>query len=204
MAGFSGSSPAWRTWSSGTSVAAAAPDRVGERRGDVLREAQRLADLADRHARAVVDHRGADRGAVAAVALVDVLDHLLAPLVLEIDVDVGRLAALLGDEAGEERVALGRIDRGDAEAEADGAVGGRAAALAEDVLVPGEVDDVVDGQEVAGVVELLDERELLADQGLDLRRERRRRSASSRRLQVRSSRCCCGVLPGGTGSSGYS
>ena len=37
----------------------------------------------------------ADRGAIAAVALVDILDHFLAPLVLEIDVDVGRLAAVL-------------------------------------------------------------------------------------------------------------
>ena len=46
------------------------------------------------------------RGAVAAVGLVDPLDHLLAPLVLEVDVDVGRLAALLGDEALEQQVVL--------------------------------------------------------------------------------------------------
>ncbi len=46
-----------------------------------------------------MDHGGADPGAVAAVAFVDVLDHLLAALVLEIDVDVGGLAARLGDEA---------------------------------------------------------------------------------------------------------
>ena len=70
------------------------------------RQAQRLADLADRHARAVVDDGGADRGAVAAVALVDVLDHLLAPLVLEVDVDVGRLVALGRDEALEQQVDL--------------------------------------------------------------------------------------------------
>jgi hypothetical protein len=31
------------------------------------------------------------------------LDHLLAPLVLEIDIDVGRLAAIGGDEALEQR-----------------------------------------------------------------------------------------------------
>ena len=48
---------------------ALAPDRVGERRGDVGRQAERLADLADRPARAVMDHGGADRGAIAAVAL---------------------------------------------------------------------------------------------------------------------------------------
>ncbi len=48
----------------------------------------------------------ADAGAVAAVARVDILDHLLAPLVLEIDVDVGRLAPRRGDEALEQKVVL--------------------------------------------------------------------------------------------------
>jgi hypothetical protein len=42
-----------------------------------------------------MDHGGAKARAVAAVLLVDVLDHLLAPLVLEVDVDVGGLLALL-------------------------------------------------------------------------------------------------------------
>ena len=76
-------------------VAPVAPDRVGEGRGDVRRQAERLADLADRHARAVMDHGGADRGPLAAVAPVEILDDLLAPLMLEIDVDVRRLVALL-------------------------------------------------------------------------------------------------------------
>ena len=43
---------------------------------------------------AIADHRRGERGAIAAVSVVDVLDHLLAPLMLEIDVDVGRLVAL--------------------------------------------------------------------------------------------------------------
>jgi hypothetical protein len=59
-----------------------------------------------RRAGAVGDDGGGDAGAVAAVLLIDVLDHLLAPLVLEIDVDVGRLVALGGDEALEEKVGL--------------------------------------------------------------------------------------------------
>ena len=61
-------------------------------------------------------------------------DDLVAPLMLEIDVDVGRLVALLGDEALEQRVDHVRADLGDAEAEADDRIGGRAAPLAEDVL----------------------------------------------------------------------
>ncbi len=149
---------------------AVAPHRLGQRRGDVLGQAQDLADFADGAARAVMDDGGADRRAMAAVALVDVLDHLLAPLVLEIDVDVGRLAAVLGNEAGEQQVALVRIDRGDAEAKADRAVGRRAAALAEDflVLAAREGDDVVHGEEVARIVELGDQRELVAQAFLHL------------------------------------
>ena len=85
---------------------AIAPDGLGERRGHVRRQSQHLADLADGAARAVMDDGRADRRAVAPVAVVDVLDHLLAPLVLEIDVDVGRLAAVLRDEAREQQIAL--------------------------------------------------------------------------------------------------
>ena len=88
---------------------------------------------------------------------------------LEIDVDVGRLAAVLRDEAGEQQLAFVRIDRGDAEAIADGAVGRRAAALAEDVLVCARKgDDVVDGEEIARVVELGDEREFLVEPSSDV------------------------------------
>ena len=134
IAGLSGSSPAWRICSSG-SPSLIAPDGLGQRRRHVRRQPQRLADLADRAARAIVDDGRADRGAIAPVALVNILDHLLAPLVLEIDVDVGRLAAVLRNEAGEQKLGLVRIDRGDAEAKADGAVGRRAAALAENFFV---------------------------------------------------------------------
>ena len=55
---------------------------------------------------------------------------------------------------------------------ADGAVGGRAAPLGEDVLAPAEVDDVPDDQEVAGEVELLDQVQLLLDLRLGLGGER--------------------------------
>src|SRR4029453_8636936 len=119
-------------------VAAIAPDHAGQRRRHVLLEAQRLADLADRHARPVMDDGGADRGALAAVAIVEILDHLLAPLMLEIDVDVRRLTPLGGDEALEQEIDRGGVDSGDAEAIADRAVGGGAAALAEDLLAAGE------------------------------------------------------------------
>ena len=148
-------------------VAPAAPLRRGETAGHVGGEAERLADLAHGAARPVRDHRRDDAGAIAPVFLVDVLDDLLAPLMLEIDVDIGRLAPLGGDEAREEQVVLGRVDRGDAEHVADGGIGGRAAPLAENALVLGDPDDVEDGEEVALVSEPLDEGELLLELRLD-------------------------------------
>ncbi len=98
------------------------------------------------------------------------LDHFLAPLMLEIDVDVGRLLALLGNEALEQQIAGRRVDRGDAEAIADGAVGRRPPSLAQDRRVEAarEGDDVVDGQEIAREVELLDQPQLLVELGQDL------------------------------------
>jgi hypothetical protein len=71
-------------------------------------------------------------GAVAAVFLVDVLDHFLAPLMLEVDVDVGRLLALFGDEALEQQIAGRRVDGSDAEAITDRAVRRAATPLAQD------------------------------------------------------------------------
>ena len=97
---------------------------------------QRLADVAQRRARAIADHRRRQRRAVAAVFPIDVLDHLLAALMLEVDVDVGRLVALAGNEALEHSISMSEgVDRGDAEAVADGGVGGGAATLTENALL---------------------------------------------------------------------
>src|SRR5256885_6068912 len=147
----------------GDALVGPTPDDAGERGDDILRQSERLPDLADRAAGAVADHGRGDAGAVAAVFVVDVLDDLLAPLMLEIDIDVGRLAARGADKALEQHVDLRRIDRGDAEAIADDRVGRRAAALAQDVLAARELDNVVHGEEIAREIELLDQLELVFD-----------------------------------------
>ena len=149
-------------------AAAHAPDRGGERADGVLAQPESLADFADRRAAAIGDDGRGDAGMVASVALVDVLDHLLAPLVLEIDVDVGRLAAILGDEALEQQAAFARVDVGDAQAVADRRVRRRAAALAEDVLAARIADDVMHGEEVGRVIELPDQRQLMREGLADL------------------------------------
>ncbi len=97
-------------------------------------DAQRPPHIAQRRARAVADDHAGERGAVAAVLAVDVLDDLFAALVLEVDVDVGRLVALGADEALEQQRGARRVDRGHAQAVADRRIGRAAAALAQDAL----------------------------------------------------------------------
>jgi hypothetical protein len=108
--------------------------------------------------------RARSRSALAAVLAIDVLHHLLAPLVLEIDVDIGRLVALAADEALEQQLHTRRIDLGDAERVADRGVGGRATALAENALVAGVADHVVHGQKEVLVAQLADQCQLLVDE----------------------------------------
>src|SRR6516225_11282156 len=149
-------------------IVAPAPDDTGERSDDIDAETQGLADFADCRARAVADHRGGETRPVAAVFLVDVLDYLLAPLMLEIDIDVGRFIAGSTDEALEQYVDPRRIDRGDAEAIADDRISRRATPLTQNVALPRETHDVVDSQKIAGIVEPLDQLEFVLDQTADL------------------------------------
>ncbi len=122
------------------------------------RKAQGLADLARRRPCAVGDDIGGHGGAVRPVALVDVLDDLFALVAGgQVEIDVGPLAALLGQEALEQELHLDRVDGGDGEGVADRRVGGRAAALGHDVLPLAEADDVPDDEEIARQIELLDQ-----------------------------------------------
>src|SRR4026208_1246842 len=75
----------------------------------------------------------------------------------------GPLAARFREEPLEQQVHADRIDRGDPEAVADGAVGRRAAPLHQDPVLAAEIDHVPDDEEVAGEIELLDQIELAFD-----------------------------------------
>ena len=136
---------------------------LGHRVDAVEIEPERPADVAQRGARPVADHHAGQRGPVAAVLAVDVLDHLFAALVLEIDVDVGRLVALGRDEALEQQAGLGRVDLGDAQAVADHRIGRAAATLAEDALGARPLHDVGHGEEVGLEPQLPDQRQLVLD-----------------------------------------
>src|SRR5690606_4250334 len=86
-----------------------------------------------------------ERRAPCAVFPIDVGDDLVAPLVLEVDIDIRRLVALPGDEAFEERVDYVGSDIGDVQAITDDRIGGRSAPLAKDALFAGKLHDVVNG-----------------------------------------------------------
>ena len=127
------------------------------------RHGQRLAHIAQGAARAVGGDHGGNGGALAAVFGIDVLDDLLAPVVLKIDVDVGRLAALFADEALEQQVRIFGGHRRDAQHIADDRVGGRAPPLAQDALAARKAHDVVHCEEVHLVLAVRNQRKLLAD-----------------------------------------
>ena len=189
----------------GRDAAAVEPVLALRDRLDALQvDAERAAGVAQRRARPVADDDGGERGAVAAVLAVDVLDHLLAALVLEVDVDVGRLVALDADEAAEQQRGAARIDLGDEEAVADQRVGGAAAALAEDALRARPGDDVGDGEEVGLVLELGDDRELALDR-LPMRLGQAVAESASARLRRRAFAATTPASrPAGTISCGYS
>ena len=126
-------------------------------------EAERLGGVAHRHPRPVADDVGHLRGVAAAVGVVDPLDDLLAPVGVEVDVDVGLLVAVRGDEPLERQLVEDRVDRGDAEGVADRRARRGAAALAQDAALAGEGDDVVDDDEVAGEVLLGDDPQLVLE-----------------------------------------
>jgi hypothetical protein len=82
--------------------------------------------------------------------LVDVLDHLLAPHRLDVDVDVRRAVARLGEEPLEQQAVLHSVHRGDPQGITDRRVRGAAPPLREDPVGAAELHDVVDHEEVPG------------------------------------------------------
>ncbi len=105
-----------------------------------------------------------------AVFAVDVLDDFFAPLVLEVDVDVGWFVAFGADEALEQHAHSRRVDLGDTQAITHRRIGRAAAPLAQDALGARPLHDVGHGQEVGLVFQLRDQRELVLHQAQHLGR----------------------------------
>jgi hypothetical protein len=183
-----------------------APDLRRECLQHVLRHAERASDIPHGRARAITDDGGAECRAVRTVGIVDPLDHFLPALVLEIHVDIGRLAALFRDEALEEKAAiLHRVDRRDPKDETDGAVCSRSPTLAEDRdrQVAGMVDDGIHGEEIGRVFHFLDEPQFVEKLVAHRLRHTFRDSVSAAPSQVYFSSASCGVRCEYSFSSGY-
>ena len=130
----------------------------------------RIAGLPEQHPGRVLDRRlGLDRGvgddlgdAVLAVLLRGVADHLAAPALVEVHVDVGHRDALGVEEPLEDQLVLDGVQVGDAERVGHQRAGGRAAAgTAPDAHRLGVLDEVGHHQEVAGEPHLDDDRDLV-------------------------------------------
>ena len=91
---------------------------------------------------------------------IDVLNHFFTAIVLDVEIDIGRLSALLRYEALEEKPHTHRIDGGDPQAVANRRVGGRAASLTEDVLLSAVPHDLPHREEIPVVLEVLNDGEL--------------------------------------------
>ena len=138
-----------------------------------------FADLARGAAAAISDHIRGHGRAVFAVTAINFLDHAFAPIAArKIEIDIGPAFAAFAQETLEDEMIAHWIDRRDAEAITNRAVGRAAAALHHDVVLAAEIDDVPDDQKISGEAELLNEREFFfeltfhrrADRGVTLLR----------------------------------
>ena len=131
-------------------------------------KAQRLAHIPDGAAGAITNHGGGQGGPLTAVALVNVLNNLFTPFVLEIHIDVGGLIPVFGDEPFKQQFHIGRVHLGDAQAVTDRGIGCGSPALAKNALAPGKVDDVVDGEKIVFVAQFGNQLQFFANQCLHL------------------------------------
>ena len=137
---------------------------------------QRLADVADRTTRAIRREARDERGVLAAVALGDADDQLLADVAREVEVDVRHRGELAVEEATEREVGRDRVDVREAGQVADERPDRRAAPATGRQHVPHraraahlegdlarELEHLPVQQEEAGEAELVDQRELLLE-----------------------------------------
>ncbi len=139
----------------------AAVDVTGERIDLGRGESEGLAHVPQHRSGPVGDDVGHHRRPLTSVTPVAILDHLLPPIRLEVEIDVGGPAPFLGQETLERELEPDRVDPGQPQAAAHGRVGAGAPDLAVDVTGAGELDDVPHHQEVAGESQPVDHVELV-------------------------------------------
>ena len=170
-------------------------------------EAQRLAHFPPRHAIAISNDVGGHGRAAFTVAFVQILDNALALVAAgQIEIDVGPLAAFFRKKTLEKQFHADGIDGGDAQRIADGAVGGRASSLHQNVLLATEADQVPHDQKISGQLEFFDQRQFALNLavGTALQAGIWPAIALLKPSRVRSRRKDIMVSPSGTGYFGNS
>ena len=100
-----------------------------------------------------------------AVLLLDVLDHLAAALLAEVDVDIGRFPAAFVQEPLEEQVVFQRADVAQIQRVGHQRADARSAGRGRNALLAGEADEVPDDQEVVGETQLVDHVQFAIERG---------------------------------------
>ena len=150
------------------------------------RHLQHASDVADHRLRLHRAERDDLRHVLAAVLAGDVVDHLTAPPLAEVDVDVGHRHALRVQEPFENQVEVERVDVGDAQRVGDEAPGRRSAAGPHrNPLFARVADEIPDDHEVPGVLHLLDHLDLVREAALVLVDRVRERAGQRQLLQPR-------------------
>ena len=120
------------------------------------------ADVAQHGARLQFSEGDDLRDPVAAVFVLDVVQHLVAPVLAEVDVEVRHRDALGIEEALEQQAPAQRIEVGDGQRPGDDRARARAAARADRyALLLRPLDEIGDDQEIAGEAHLHDDVELV-------------------------------------------
>src|SRR5262245_13215617 len=96
----------------------------------ILGIAENLRHFANGAATAIANQSRREPRAITSILFVDVLNNLFAAFMLEVDIDVRRLATFFGDEAVKQQLVFSRINRRYFKAIANRGIRGRAAPLA--------------------------------------------------------------------------
>ena len=139
-------------------------DQLGDAVDLAIGQAEHAADVAHRRLGLQLAE-GDDLGdPVGAVFAADVVDHLVAAVLAEVDVEVGHRHAFRVEEPLEQQAEAQRVEVGDRQRPGGDRPGARAAAGPDrDGLRLGPLDEVGDDQEVAGEAHLVDDAELVVE-----------------------------------------
>ncbi len=121
---------------------------------------KRLPNFARRRAPAICDHVRRHRCAEPSIALVNILNGALSLVAArQIKINVRPFVTFLGKKSLEKQIHAHGIDGRDPQRVANGAVGRRTAPLHQNIPLAAEANDVPDDEEIAGEIELFDQRE---------------------------------------------